>query len=375
MSSSLDVPSSFSVPSSAPSLASSDAPATSMVPPSSSAGASSLEASSSEASSAMPSSTSMLPTSPSFVIPDVVDAPFLVQLPSDVVPVGVFSGIAFVTVGGPGSPQVRACATPTCSANEPWSVAAQLTSGQYVQVRVTTDPLGLTTRTVTITAGTFSTMWSVTTRPPEVRPLPFMSVERDDDTYVFPNVPLGPAASNRHLVVVAHYTTNISSRFDWVEVEGMRAQRLISVAEDQGTSAPIGIFIIEQTMSTVGTVEFEITRPAVRAGVAVYAVYGLRAETVVSTDTRVGEGPGQLTLATQEGSVVIAGLSQGAPDNEEITWSGVLETYDMIVERTGGVPTLNSGGFADRIGSTTVDVRYTADNNTYNVRAVGVSLR
>ncbi len=82
---------------------------------------------------------------------------------SNIIPI-TSTTIVGATVSGAGSPQLRICSTSDCSAVvKDWSAAADISSGQYLQVRMTSSLSDLTAIITNVYVGDKSSNWSVTT--------------------------------------------------------------------------------------------------------------------------------------------------------------------------------------------------------------------
>ncbi len=69
-----------------------------------------------------------------------------------------------ISIAGDGTPAYRICADATCSAAPAYTTSAgTINANQYVQLRLTSNASALTANSATITIGTSSDIWSVTT--------------------------------------------------------------------------------------------------------------------------------------------------------------------------------------------------------------------
>ena len=90
------------------------------------------------------------------------------RLQSNVQPITGSSCSSSISISGDGSPQFRVCSDPQCgSVIKNWrSSASTIDAGQYVQISLLASSENLTVRTATLTIGSVSRSWSVTTNNP-----------------------------------------------------------------------------------------------------------------------------------------------------------------------------------------------------------------
>lgn len=100
-----------------------------------------------------------------FVFSDLSNQTTATQITSDIVQVSGISCTIPVTVSGAGSPQFQICSDSGCSSVvQGWtSSPSSIVSGQYLQVRQTSDAAGGATTQATIIAGTTASIWSIST--------------------------------------------------------------------------------------------------------------------------------------------------------------------------------------------------------------------
>ncbi|MBN8538178.1 MAG: DUF1566 domain-containing protein [Deltaproteobacteria bacterium] len=100
-----------------------------------------------------------------FVFTDQSNQTTSTQITSDIVQVSGINCTIPVTVSGVGSPQFQICSDSGCSSVvQGWtSSPSSIVSGQYLQVRQTSDAAGGATSQATIIAGTTASIWSIST--------------------------------------------------------------------------------------------------------------------------------------------------------------------------------------------------------------------
>jgi hypothetical protein len=100
-----------------------------------------------------------------FVFTDQSNQTTSTQITSDIVQVSGINCTIPVTVSGVGSPQFQICSDSGCSSVvQGWtSSPSSIVSGQYLQIRQTSDAAGGATSQATIIAGTTASIWSIST--------------------------------------------------------------------------------------------------------------------------------------------------------------------------------------------------------------------
>lgn len=103
-------------------------------------------------------------TPDSFSFTNEANATVSTQYSSDIVQVGGINCVVPVTISGAGSPQFQICSDAGCgSVIQGWtSSPSSITSGQYLQVRLTTDGVGGSNFQATVIVGGTASVWSVT---------------------------------------------------------------------------------------------------------------------------------------------------------------------------------------------------------------------
>jgi hypothetical protein len=99
-----------------------------------------------------------------FGFTDQTDVAVSTQIESNIVQItGISTGTA-ISIAGDGSPQYRICADGTCSTAPAYTGSAgTIDAGEYVQLRLTSSASNAATLSATLTIGTGSDQWDVTT--------------------------------------------------------------------------------------------------------------------------------------------------------------------------------------------------------------------
>ncbi len=109
---------------------------------------------------------------------------------SNIVQATGLAGTVTVSVSGAGA--YRVCATATCSTNPPFVTAPQtFTNTAYVQLRAVSSGTPGMAVTTTLTVGTGSSTWTVTTTGPDLSPNPFDFTDQTNvapSTFTFSNI-------------------------------------------------------------------------------------------------------------------------------------------------------------------------------------------
>lgn len=111
-------------------------------------------------------STAAQDTAPdAFSFTDVTNQALNSLIISNIVQINGITGSVATSVSGGGSPEYRICLDAACGSDVvPWTSAANtITDGQYIQLRLTSSAAASTAITATMTVGTGSDGWSVTT--------------------------------------------------------------------------------------------------------------------------------------------------------------------------------------------------------------------
>ncbi len=102
-----------------------------------------------------------------FVFTDQTGVAWSTLISSNILQIIGINGSIPVSISGGGSPQFRTCSTSNCSAEiVTWgSIAQTITNNQFLQLRLTSSASAVTALSATVTVGTGSDNWSVTTVP------------------------------------------------------------------------------------------------------------------------------------------------------------------------------------------------------------------
>ncbi len=143
------------------------------------------------------------------------------------------NGEVAVSVNGDGSPQIRI-------AGGSWTTSGTITNGQTLEVQLTSNAGYLTANTATITVGTTSDNWSVTTRPEDITP----------DAFTFTDLPAAERSTQ--------YTSNS------VTITGLSDTASVSVSGDGSPQIRIdgGSWTTSGIISNNQTLEVQLTSNA-----------------------------------------------------------------------------------------------------------------
>ncbi len=107
-----------------------------------------------------------------FAFTDQAGAALSTVVTSNILPITGITGSVATGIAGGGA--YRVCADATCAANPAFiATASTITNGQYLQVRLTSSGTFATAVSTTVTVGTVSDLWSVTTVAQDTTPNPF----------------------------------------------------------------------------------------------------------------------------------------------------------------------------------------------------------
>ena len=103
-------------------------------------------------------------TPDAFSFTDQTDVSVSTQIQSNIVQITGISNGTNISIAGDGSPQYRICADGTCSTAPAYTGSAgTIDAGEYVQLRLTSSASNAATLSATLTIGTGSDQWDVTT--------------------------------------------------------------------------------------------------------------------------------------------------------------------------------------------------------------------
>jgi hypothetical protein len=106
-------------------------------------------------------------TPDAFSFTDQTDVSVSTQIQSNIVQITGISNGTNISIAGDGSPQYRICADGTCSTAPAYTGSAgTIDAGEYVQLRLTSSASNAATLSATLTIGTGSDQWDVTTEAP-----------------------------------------------------------------------------------------------------------------------------------------------------------------------------------------------------------------
>jgi len=164
----------------------------------------------------------------------------------------------------------------------------------------------------------------------------------DASSYTFTGVNIGAAASNRTLIVAvfsrnAGSTASISS----VTVGGSAAtQRASANYNISGGSSVCGLYTIPYPTGTTADIVVNLPSSYARAGIAVYAVYGLSSEVPSATASATNAATLNLNTNVTAGSLCIGAVYTNP--NGAATWTGLTEDLDILIESSNGLSTASA---------------------------------
>lgn len=164
----------------------------------------------------------------------------------------------------------------------------------------------------------------------------------DASSYTFSAVGIGTASSDRTVIVAAFArnsgsTASISS----VTVGGLSATQQSSANYNvAGGSSVCGLYTIPYPTGTTDDVVVTLPGTYARAGVAVYAVYGLVSVTPSATASATNATTLNLNTNVTAGSVCIGAVYTNP--NGSATWTGLTEDLDILIESANGLTTASA---------------------------------
>lgn len=164
----------------------------------------------------------------------------------------------------------------------------------------------------------------------------------DASSYTFSAVGIGTASSDRTVIVAAFSrnsgnTASISS----VTVGGSAATERASANYNiSGGSSVCGLYTIPYPTGTTADIVVNLPSSYARAGVAVYAVYGLVSVTPSATASATNATTLNLNTNVTEGSVCIGAVYTNP--NGSATWTGLTEDLDILIESSNGLTTASA---------------------------------
>jgi hypothetical protein len=250
------------------------------------------------------------------------------------------TGSVAVSVSGAGSPQIRIN-------GGSWVTSGTITSGQSLEVRLTSNASYSTMNSATVTVGSGSDQWDVTTLAPPFS-LDFMEYRVTGNlsqaTYNFTTVNFGADVANRYIVVAAQ-TDGGNHSISGVTIGGVTAT--LVVQNGNGGTEQVSLWIAQPT-GTSGTVTLTMATAPLAAGVMVYRMTNPSSATAYHTATGTGvSGVISMNLNIPSGGagIAAAGEHTTSPVPGTKAWSGLTKdfeadtwAYDDITSAHGGTP-------------------------------------
>jgi len=287
-----------------------------------------------------------------------------------------------VTMSGDGTFACVGTSTTPSSSNFNTN-AKTITNGQYIHLKVTAGPNAGDTRTISITAGTVTTTWTVTTAAASIQP-PTVSSSFTNNNSASANVIIGvnlSANGSGGTLKYAQTTANSVPASGWQTANGFThprgTTRYYWASRDEDTSGTfgssvslaVGYIAPDTTITDVDT----ITRPNGSTNHSITIANGsantiYEVKTTSASGTVVGSrtGNGDITVANipnagTSASYYVCGrvLTANGGDNVSVE----ADTYIVLHEAASGGSTSGGGGTGaygirvfDAAGNTTLDV-------------------
>lgn len=151
----------------------------------------------------------------------------------------------------------------------------------------------------------------------------------DLSTYTFTSCDIG-TDTNRSIVVVAvHATRGSSFSVSSVTIGGVSATQVNS----SGSSLITSVWYAAGVTGTTGNIVVTMSGATTRCLIGVYALYNLRSNTPVDSDTTFSISGTSLsrTINTRLDGVII-GAGSSSSSGRTYTWTGATENYDTVIE-------------------------------------------
>lgn len=148
-------------------------------------------------------------TADAFSFTDVTGAATSAQIESNIIQVSGLTWTGGVSITGDGSPEFRICSAVDCSTEiTPWgSAEAEINSGDYLQLRLTSSASGTTLHSASVTINGTSDQWDVTTGAPTPTNCDTIGQQCDDDSFY---IGISPADGERvYMTSAAHEGSSI----------------------------------------------------------------------------------------------------------------------------------------------------------------------
>jgi len=238
------------------------------------------------------------------------------------------TGTVNVSVSGSGSPQIRIN-------GGSWVTSGTITNGQSLQVRLTSSASYSTANSATVTVGSGSDNWSVTTQANFT--MGYMSYQVTGNGYgshsskSWTGVSFGAAEANRYIIVIVQSDGTGNASHTSVTIGGVAATQVVQQAAN--TTQPISIWIA-QPSGTSGTIVTNYSGAQLGSSIMVYRMTNPSSATPYHTAGASGvSGVVTMNLNVPSGGVGIAGVSEHStsPVPGTKTWSGVTKDVEVNV--------------------------------------------
>jgi hypothetical protein len=194
------------------------------------------------------------------------------------------------------------------------------------------------------------------------------------NNYTFATRSIGTAAVGRFIVVAAYvFSSSGNKTIDSITIGGNTAALLVSSSAVPAPARIAGLQVDAGTTATI-VVNFSGSSNAVRAGIGVWAVYGLASQTPLDTYLSVATGTTEnFTLDVQAGGVAICYRGMSAVAARTATWTSITENFDATIESSSshtGASINTAATVAGQVYPCTASAAVTA-----NTVAMGISFR
>ncbi|MCP5404697.1 MAG: hypothetical protein H6922_00510 [Pseudomonadaceae bacterium] len=210
-----------------------------------------------------------------------------------------------------------------------WTNSGYVENGDVVQLMMTTASGQKTSLSPTLTIGTVSGLWSVTTL--DVAPTVAFSDNAHNgnggSSYSY-TAGIGTASSDRYVVVsFQHYSNTFGTAASSVTIGGVAATEVVN-SFNGGSEA--SLWIANVPTGTSAYINITLDGSTNRRASTAYVLYGLESMTPVVTATGTGAPPHDLSVSVPAGSVAVG--ANYAESCGGFTWSGLTENVDSKVD-------------------------------------------
>lgn len=269
-----------------------------------------------------------------------------------------------VSVSGDGSPQIRIN-------GGAWVTSGNITSGQSLEVRLTSSASYGTKFSASIDVGGVTDQWDVTT----TALLEFLGEYKTNSytqNFTFNSVNLGSPDASRRIIVVIGNAGDSNVRTASSTIAGVAGTEVVHSGGQYVFGA---IHVAHVPTGATGTITVNYSAATVNhVVISVYRMIGLNSNTPVDTDfVNINNPSVTLTVDVPAGSCVIGGARMTA--NVTYTWSGLDENMDTTISGNSGAPVQGYSAASRCFVSSTPGHNVTvtpssAANNTHGTVAV-----